>query len=236
MKEQIKQILLKLLKEKNEKLAIDSDYRFWSKFYNGKYVKEIDMNPMSFSIFYDSLTASNPNSAYIVSLINFFQTLEISAEDSPHRYMSYSHSVTTYYLRLLAKYGLIEIQTLKYEGKPFDIDLSAYYETLGNPVRGKIFKMYTVIFQKVRNLDARDIELIERCLHAFNIPADEIDLKIDNALLQANISITAVRKSIASGNFSHKLAESLKILLEDYISPEDYDRIKKFLPKGKLNR
>lgn len=239
MKEQIKHILLTVLGDRNKAISIEKDYFFLPTCYMGKYyAEEIFMNPLSFSIIFDSLIASTPNSAYIVSLINFFQALETPTEDSRHLYQSSSHSVTTYYLRLLAKQGLIKIHTIECEGRSIDVNLSPYFQALGNPIdeNERQFKIYNVVFQKIRNMDARDIEPINKTLKAFNIPPGEIKLNLDGDILHAKISNKAVARSIASGEFARKLKNIIEVLLEDYVETDDYEHIKKILPKNKNNR
>lgn len=235
MKNYLKKLVSQFLKESDIELDIDKDYIITEDYCKDNYsIYDIEMNTASFSIIYDSLIATHPNSAYIVSLINFFQTLTITSEDLPTKYSSYSHSITTFYLKLLAKRGIIKIDKIECKKENFDTDLTSFYDALGNKYRERPTKMYTLIFQKLRDLNMQDIELIRRVQRVFDIPDDEISLKSNDDKLFAQISEQAAFKNIISGRFFIKLCKAITTFKEEYISLDDCEQIKKLIfKKGK---
>lgn len=147
-------------------------------------VKRIDMNPRSISLLFKSDLYKNSSLIFFTSLLNCFQTLDITH----HKfipYVAYTNSLVVYYLRKLAKRGIIEIHQCK---KKSCIYLSDdYYEILDTPIKDHRISMYEVIFFKKRSLTEEDLPLIREVMVTLQIPERYIEFQCDNGVLHSKI-------------------------------------------------
>lgn len=180
--------------------------------HSGK-IEAIDMNPSSTDIIADSLLVDNSSSAYIISLIELFQSLP-SIEESLKEYSIVSHAVTIFWLRLLKKHGVIEMGPVEYDRK---CNLAAFYLTLSNKTRSRESKMYKTKIIKRRNLTSEDLEWIEAALPLVGSSKSDIEFKNSAGILHAKVSLEAAYRNIMDGSFLKKMKYSY---LSDLIAAE----------------
>lgn len=74
---------------------------------------DISQNFNSFPLLWSSLFYPTPASCFFLELVNFFGNLKI---DTTIPYSSFSQSLTTYCLKMLARKNIIKIQKLEWIG------------------------------------------------------------------------------------------------------------------------
>lgn len=181
--------------------------------YTYKGITSFEMNEKSSNIITNALLASSPKVAYAISILNIFQSLDVCDDDkNPIKYSFESHAVTVGYLKMLARRGIVEIEKLDYTGT---VDLSGWYEALGNKPRTRYPKSYKVVFSKNRDLDVGDAEWLRKKMDALGIPGWEMFLGFGkNYKMFAYLSSFGIRRCITNGTFDENLAKMEKVFAE----------------------
>ncbi len=155
--------------------------------------RRLDMNPRSLSLLFKSQLYGNSSLIFFTSLINYFQSLSTS----PHRlvpYIAYTNALVVYFLRAMAKEGIVEIYESKKESCIYLNDY--YYEALGNKIKNHRINMYEITFFKVRSLTEKDIPLLERVMRTIKIPSEYISFKSHGGTISAKIEKCARNEKI----------------------------------------
>lgn len=173
----------------NEAYSPTEEFTIQNIVFGRKSMKKIDMNPFSISLITKSFLYTNSGAIFLNSLINLFQKLKISTEENPICYNSCSHSLTTFYLRVLAKKGIIEIERCTHVA---DQDLECYYEALGNFTQKTELKMYDVEFVKKRSLAEEDFEVIREIERFLHIPNDYLIIEVKNGSLTSRLNTSRI--------------------------------------------
>lgn len=158
---------------------------------------EVHMNSYSLSLYLKSIFIANPQLLYFISLINLFQTLAQN-NDYNCKYNTISHSLTLYYLKILEKYGIVDI--LEKIQMSDDYDMRAFYEVLGNKRTKKTMKMYSITFRIKRPILKRDLVIIEHIRDMFNIPGSIIKYSEHDGTLKADVNKLVILKAFLSGH------------------------------------
>ncbi len=191
-------------------------------FFKGDYVLEpvnqrlgedsavsIEMNCYSLSLAFKSIFVTDKRALYLCTLINLFQKLpEHHQSGKDIKYKSYSHALTTYFLRMLAKHGFIEIiSSEKFRDYPL---LGYSYEITGSEFKKETsMNMYDVVFVKRRNFQSEDAVLLEKIMNALKIPTGYIKLTYSKGQLRAHISNREKLKSIRTTNVPKEVAKRM---------------------------
>lgn len=159
-------------------------------------VYSIEQNVFSLSFLLKSLFYSDSSAIFLTAVINLFQKLNVFDACCPFYYEGYSHGLTLYCLRILEKHNIVKI-IIKHNG--CDIDLNAYYKSMGNSLRQKSIRMYDIVFCKIRDFTESDIDLMYKLITSFHVNGEDIVLKSVNGKLHAGISWSTYGSNLVNG-------------------------------------
>lgn len=103
----------------------------------------------------------------------------------PIDYYTLSHSLTLYYLKILARNGIVSLNEYV---RISDEDFTSEYRIIGNTRPKKEKKSYDISFNKLRDIDELDLEQIKRIERAFNIPEGMIVYTCKGGKLRAHLN------------------------------------------------
>lgn len=175
----------------------------------------IDQNLSSIRLLLKSMFYCDNHLAYFVSMFNGFQGLVNSTDENSLVYQGNSHSLTLHLLKLLEKYGVLELADVKNIGSG---DLDEYMLEIGRPVkRTKPVKMYRIIFKKKRSVTKDDTELIARALVALKIDPKTIKFNIVDDCIYLKASTEYIAKNILSGKVLGQTGRCIKYIGKEII-------------------
>ena len=156
---------------------------------------EVHMNnfytPEELALYLKSLFVSNPQAIFFCFLINLFD--RFVCKDM--RYYTISHALTLYFLKVLKRYGLVDIIELTKLHNSTEMNLDAYYKLLNNSNQKQKYSVYTIGFIKLRPLKSSDIELIKTIEKNFKIPEGLIIYREKNGSLTASLNYALIMKN-----------------------------------------
>lgn len=155
----------------------------------------ITQNTLSLSLFFKSLVYTNSGVLFFCSLFNCFQRLK-SLDEDDYTYNLNSHSITIYGLRMLAKYGLIEIQSCKQTDTG---NLTNYYKSIGNIKSRTSIKLYNMKFKKRRSIKDDDEDLIWKIGSALHVRREDLVFQNRDGILEAHLNPKITIRNIATG-------------------------------------
>lgn len=162
------------------------DYLITDLYEDEEHYRDIEMNDSSLSLAFKSIFITDKRALFLDSLIRLFQSLPIEENGEAIKYAAYTHAMTIYFLRMLAKYGLIEIEECdKIREEPM---LDSYYEVIGSKFEGRMMYMYDIVFIKKRSLTKEDIPLLTRVMNTLKIPNNYIQFLTQNGVLKSHIN------------------------------------------------
>lgn len=144
---------------------------------------DICQNIDSLTLLWESQFFPDTKTHFFLELINTYQTLQNRDENKNIPYYSYSQACTTYCLKILNKYKIIEILSLNSTNEH---DLTDLQQAFGKKIEdSKCSKMYEVFFLKNRNLTEEDLPLLKQIasflqidFSAYNIIKEEEKIKL----------------------------------------------------------
>ncbi len=202
----------------NDITDLTSEYKIYPE---GEYDAEIHMCQASLSLLIKSIVLDNPKAIFLSSLINAFKKLTISSENDYFEYRTTTHALTIFYLRALAKLGVVKI--VKCERCSGAISFNDYYRTIGNDNRkDRNTSLYDVTFIKIRNLSIEDLSTIKKIEQNFKISEGAIEYREKNSILSSSIN----RKIIFDNLFTK---QTLNRMRDRFHKPYDSSKSQKKL-------
>lgn len=191
---------------------------------NSVIVNSISQNPYSVSLTSKSIFACNPQLIFLSSILNCFQRLDCFDKSDPSYYKGYTHALTIYCLKLLEKYGVIEIVSCE---KSANYDLGYYYAMLGNAPKNSHVNMYNIVFYKKRSLLKDDEPMIEKMFKLLRVKSSDIKFYYNcDDELKARISAELYLKNLLLGKPFIQIFKSIYYYFKslEYTEPPIIDK------------
>ncbi len=206
---------VKRMKQKEGHRKITDEFSITATSYGLRTSLEIEQELFSISLLLKSLFYTSSTLVYLISALNCFRELECSNEDDPKYYSGYSHSVTTYLLRTLAKFGIIKIISCERDGV---YDLKNYYRVLGNKPKDTFIKMYDIVFIKCRDLTLEDLPVVRKILKTLNVNERELNFEEIDGKLNISVKRLCLLKNALKGIPLKRLIYQSEYLKEEFAS------------------
>lgn len=188
------------------------DYLITDLYEDKKHYRDIEMNDSSLSLAFKSIFITDKRALFLNSLIALFQSLPMEENGKAIKYAAYTHAMTIYFLRMLAKYGLIEIEECeKIKEVPL---LESYYEVMGSKFEGRSMHMYDIVFTKKRSLTKEDIPMLTRVMNTLKIPDNYIKFLTQNGMLKSSINNLKILSAALSPKMPIELAKRISFFMK----------------------